>query len=185
MPIDPRPLRLFARVRRSGFDLECPRCGHLHLIRTGTPGSHARSPAGVYDESTSIFRCRRCGQSYLVGLNLWPIGYCGKSARIPKRKGVPPDTVPTLEQSWQLNRLEERRAQILRARMSSYVHPHKKGGYPVRHPVNTAPPCTCLDRWGKGERASIKGRDPGCPRHGDNVVREPPGEDPEDPANSE
>ena len=171
----PPPVRLFARLRRAGFDLECPGCGKLHIVRPQTriPKAEEIGGRGSYNERTCVFTCKRCKRRYVVGLNLYPLSAVQWPTKRNKRRAevraVPRDTVPTLGQAAAIRTAEEIRDQALRAIMANVVYPRWTPGMRKRlpkDPVNTAPACTCAGRW-----ATVLGepgdKDPGCPRHGE------------------
>jgi hypothetical protein len=84
--------RFFARCRT--FDLECPHCGTVYLIRDRRLGRKAKTKP-VYDRRTGIFDCSECDRSYTMGLLAWP--------RTPHTPRVPPaDQVPGPRQLAQL-----------------------------------------------------------------------------------
>lgn len=172
---DPTYLRFFARIRRNGFDLECPGCGKVYIVRAEGRGSrsaarHNQREAKLFDESTGIFQCTsiKCRRAYQLGINAHPLGL---GTILPPRRRVPVDTVPTVDQARTLTSLEVRRRQEVRAGIQSRVvlgRPRrggKRGTKGSAGPVNTAPACSCPR--GLGGAAVRMLRDPGCPRHGD------------------
>ena len=92
---DPRPrlakaTRFFARLL--AFDLECPACGAVYVIRKRTTG-------GKWDPTTARFACTRvgCDRTFVLGMVAWPIG--------PRAASQPPeDQVPNLRQLAALRR---------------------------------------------------------------------------------
>lgn len=111
------PLRVFARVRT--FECACVSCGRLvkiHMARTvlregarvsvpreaatGAKRYFRRLPAATWDYRTSRFCCPGCRAVYIVGLAFWGVAE-GRTRR------VPPDTIPSAEQSRELAKLDE------------------------------------------------------------------------------
>lgn len=171
MSMAPTYLRFFARLRRDGWDLECPACGRVYSIRGALRASAAatrqnRKDAQVFDEMTGIFQCqnRRCRRAYQLGINAYPLG---RGVIIPERRRVPVDTVADLEQARVLKSLEAHRGLIVREGIGSrLVLGRQREGAPrgAAGPVNTTAGCSC-PRTIRGD-ASVKFRDDGCPRHG-------------------
>lgn len=135
-------LPIFARLRRAGFDCECPGCGRMAIVR---PGS---ADAKAFDDRTGRWRCR-CGRQYLIGLNFVPLAKGQPATRLP------PDTLPSRRQAAVLEAAELRAMQASRLRVAR-MHAGR---------VNTGPACLCAARWGGGVPG--KGRNPACPRHGE------------------
>ena len=171
LPQLPRQVRIFARLRRAGVDLECPSCGTVYIIRggIGRGGTGATATTKVFDEATGIFQCTRtkCMQAYQLGVNFVAMG----RGKIPDAKAwrlIPHDAVPTISQGNTIRAAEGRRMAVLRAAVESRVleaGERRKGPKGAGKSVNTGPPCSCPETW-SGE-ASKRQRDPGCPRHGD------------------
>jgi hypothetical protein len=157
---DPRQLRLFARLRRNGLDLECPGCGRVYLIRND-------SPRVLYREETQTFRCtaQDCNRAYLLGV----VFYGVRPGTVRER--IPEDAVPTVEQARELTKLEEGRE--ARNRAVSYL---QQGGRRARGRIkgagpagNVGPGCTCPSNWrGEGHSGKV---DPECPRHGETLTQ--------------
>lgn len=78
---DPIRSRTYARPRT--FDLECPYCGQLYVIR------YAGQREPWWDPVRSELRCNGCNRAYVVGLALWP------KPQGPGAKGRPLDQVPS------------------------------------------------------------------------------------------
>lgn len=158
----PRSVRIFARLRRSGFDVECPKCGALSLVRprirapdraSGTASFDTRN----FDELTGMWKCRKCERRYQIGLIFYP--------RTPTRPA--PDTVPTVRQARELRALEARRAAEVREKIHVVATERLKRWTAEQRraeQVNVAPPCICqVD--GEGQVPKVW-RDARCPRHG-------------------
>lgn len=83
--------RFFARLRT--FDLECPHCGKVYLLRYDTPTS-------TWNPRTGLFACLArdgCQRQYVMGVLAWPKGR-GHGAGTP-----PADQVPGPRQLAQLD----------------------------------------------------------------------------------
>ena len=170
LPLLPRQVRIFARLRRAGVDLECPSCGAVYIIRggIGRGGTGTTATTKVFDEATGIFQCTRkaCLQAYQLGVNFVALG----RGTIPDAKAwrmIPHDAVPTIAQGRTIKAAEARRMAELRETVASRVlgmEERRKGPKGAGASVNTGPPCSCPETW-SGE-ASRRQRDPGCPRHG-------------------
>jgi hypothetical protein len=117
--------RRYVFARPLAFDLECPTCGTVDVVRHGRPWWRTR--ASAFNPITHRWRCRTCRQIFAVGLALWPVSRTGN--RRPKGVGRPPDTRPSLNQISVLNELRG----VVRKQTRS-----------LRDPVNLL--CHCLDR---------------------------------------
>lgn len=101
---DLRPLlahatRFFARL--SAFDLECPHCGAVHVVRyrgrrkqrlrpVSPATRRAKHQADInWDPWTSRFTCRECQRQFVLGLVAWPIAANPAVASTPPRDQVP------------------------------------------------------------------------------------------------
>lgn len=92
----PAPRQLYAHVHGQ-FDLSCPACGSLDRVpaRRGTVRKDARPTTRPgYDPARAIWRCRRCGRAYYVGVVLWPVG---------TTPATPEDHVPGVRELAQLH----------------------------------------------------------------------------------
>ena len=86
-----RATRFFARP--IAFDLECPHCGKVYLVRMREPGPH-------WDPKTARFKCteKTCGRAYVIGIVAWPV----KPGRVAN--ATPEDQVPGPRQLAQMRR---------------------------------------------------------------------------------
>lgn len=89
--------RFFARLH--SFDLECPRCGDVYVIRLAKKKTSQPSPH--WDPWTARFTCTNsaCGKTYLLGILAWPIVSAPRVASSP-----PADQVPNERQLAQLRK---------------------------------------------------------------------------------
>lgn len=146
---DDRPVRLFARLRRGGFDCECPGCGRVYLVRSQRiTTARGAADARAFDPARGLFRCTGCGRAYLLGLNFVPVS-------IGSRPAPPVDTVPTLSQAEELTIAEGEIAAEVRAKVVSQLL--RGEGRKSRKWVNRGPRCSCGDAG--------PGSNPLCQRH--------------------
>jgi hypothetical protein len=173
LPHLPRQVRIFARLRLNGVDLECPSCGTVYIIRAGVGrgGKGTQATTRIFDEQTGIFQCTRkeCTQAYQLGVNFVSLGR-GTVAEARAWRLIPHDTVPTVDQSARIRGAEGRRAAYWRSMVDSAVigpGERRKGPRGAGKSINTGPGCTCPET--RAGEASKRLRDPGCPRHGQQV----------------
>jgi hypothetical protein len=88
--------RFFARLR--SFDLACPRCGVVHLVRASKDGrlytrggKHYAMRWPSWEPILSAWRCRHCGLRLILGILAWQ-GW-------PARVGPLADHVPTVDEA--------------------------------------------------------------------------------------
>ena len=99
---DPRPrlakaTRFFARLQ--SFDMECPACGKVFIIRKETNLPRQRRGIAPWDPTTARFRCAGCERPYILGIVAWPI------AKVPHvGTATPRDQVPHPRQLAELRR---------------------------------------------------------------------------------
>lgn len=92
--------RFFARL--ISFDLECPHCGDVYTVRTGSFRSKVGSRKGsAWDPMTARFRCmnKNCGRVYVLGVLAWPIVPAAHVA-----SATPEDQVPSPRQLGQMRK---------------------------------------------------------------------------------
>jgi hypothetical protein len=88
--------RVFARPRT--FDVECPFCGTVFLVRSGSkPKAKRQAGIPVWDPLSSELHCSWCNRWWTVGLVLWQVG-----KRRLRRPGLPRDQVPDREELAQI-----------------------------------------------------------------------------------
>lgn len=80
------PTPFFARLK--SFDLACPRCGAVFIVRSGK-GQDNRGHYG-WDPRTSTWKCYNCQGTFTLGIVAWSG---------TRRRRLPPDCIPTLEQA--------------------------------------------------------------------------------------
>lgn len=93
-----RAHRFFARLH--SFDLECPHCGDVYQVRSGSARKKGRSDPN-WDPWTGRFHCtnKLCGKSYVLGILAWPIVPAPRVA-----SATPADQVPSPRQLAQLRK---------------------------------------------------------------------------------
>jgi len=81
----PQRRRFFARL--TSFDLQCPECGEVDVVRHTPPWWRRKK---TFDGWRHRWRCRACRRVFAVGLAIWPV------SRAPSPRGHRPfDTIPT------------------------------------------------------------------------------------------
>jgi predicted RNA-binding Zn-ribbon protein involved in translation (DUF1610 family) len=80
--------RFFARLH--SFDLECPHCGDVYVVRMGSTRKRSEKHPN-WDPTTGRFTCtnKDCGRVYVLGILAWPIV---KAPRVAS--ATPEDQVP-------------------------------------------------------------------------------------------
>jgi hypothetical protein len=127
-------------ARPIAFDLECPFCGALDVVR-GVRGGGRRWRSPNFNPMTRRWTCRHCRRLFAVGLAVWPVARTGnRPGRGTLRVTEPLDTRPKPEHRAPLRELYGL------VRQSA----HRRGA-----PVNLMG-CPCLDR---------DDVDPACPFH--------------------
>lgn len=93
--------RFFARL--TSFDLECPHCGDVYSVRTGSSRQKkgSRKFDTAWDPTTGRFRCsnKECGKQYILGILAWPIVAAPHVA-----SATPEDQVPNPRQLAQMRK---------------------------------------------------------------------------------
>jgi hypothetical protein len=114
--------RRYVFARPVAFDLECPDCGTLDVVRAGRGRWSAN-----FNEITHRWMCRGCRRLWMIGLAVWPLRRTGNRQRGPAR---PLDVRPTDKQLLDLPQLYG----VVRQQR------YRRGA-----PVNLVG-CPCLDR---------------------------------------
>lgn len=135
--------RTYARPRT--FDIECPRCGRLHVV------AHPHRSTTQWDHKRSRLVCP-CGKRWIVGLALWELGGV-------QGEGRPLDQIPSRQTLLQLRGIVKGTVE------------RRKSGLGVRQITRSlaivkAAACTCQWHRPPLQFVKVKGSEVGCAIHG-------------------